>query len=207
LSIGALGLPALAARKPIVARFLDYRFDKGFRERNPPSARGARRPARIQVLERAPALQISYDSNQDPASEMDTNRPGILAVDMWGMKTVAKILIVDDSAFTRNLIGRILQRGGHEVVGAAEGGTEAVDLFKHLQPELVTLDYLMPDKSGEAVLDEIIGLDPGAKVIMISGSADQSITDRVLQKGAKSFLEKPDVQRDILQVVDQVMGA
>ena len=96
---------------------------------------------------------------------------------------------------------------GHEVVGAAEGGTEAVDLFKHLQPELVTLDYLMPDKSGEAVLDEIIGLDPGAKVIMISGSADQSITDRVLQKGAKSFLEKPDVQRDILQVVDQVMGA
>lgn len=152
-------------------------------------------------------MQISYDSNQDPASEMDTNRPGILAVDMWGMKTVAKILIVDDSAFTRNLIGRILQRGGHEVVGAAEGGTEAVDLFKHLQPELVTLDYLMPDKSGEAVLDEIIGLDPGAKVIMISGSADQSITDRVLQKGAKSFLEKPDVQRDILQVVDQVMGA
>ncbi len=123
------------------------------------------------------------------------------------MRTVAKILIVDDSAFTRNLIGRILQRGGHEVIGAASDGYEALDLFKSLRPELVTLDYLMPDMSGEAVLGEIMDLDPKARVIMISGSGDHTVGERALEKGAQFYLEKPDVQRDILRVIDQVLDA
>jgi len=78
---------------------------------------------------------------------------------------MAKILIVDDSAFTRNMIGLIVESGGHEVVGRAEDGEQAMTLFNDLHPELVTLDYLMPDMSGEAVLGEMIETDPRAKVI------------------------------------------
>ncbi len=101
----------------------------------------------------------------------------------------------------------IVERAGHEVVGRAGDGEQAVELFKSLHPELVTLDFLMPGKNGEAVLEEIIQLDPSAKVIMISGSGDYTIGEKALQTGAKVFVEKPHVQEDILKVINQVMEA
>lgn len=118
---------------------------------------------------------------------------------------MAKILIVDDSPFTRHLLGMIVKMGGHEVVGVAEDGKQALALFESLRPELVTLDWLMPSKSGEAVLKKLIQLDPNAKVIMITGWANSSIEGRVLQAGAKAFLEKSNAQRDLLKVIERVM--
>lgn len=118
---------------------------------------------------------------------------------------MAKILIVDDSAFTRNTLGTYCESGGHEVVGRAENAEEALTLFKTLRPELVTLDYLMPGKSGEVVLEEIIQCDPSARVIMVSGSGDNTLEERALQTGAKFFMEKPFAKNDVLNVIDQVM--
>ena len=120
---------------------------------------------------------------------------------------MAKILIVDDSPFTRHLLGVIVKMGGHEVVGNAEDGGQALELFKSLRPELVTLDWLMPSKSGEVILKKIIQLDPNAKVIMITGWANKSIEGRVLEAGAKAFLEKSNAQKDLLTIIDQVMEA
>ena len=118
---------------------------------------------------------------------------------------MAKILIVDDSSFARTRLKILFDNGGHEVVGTARDGAQALALFKNLHPELVTLDYLMPDKSGEAVLKEIIQHDPSARVIIISGTSDHAIEERVLQAGAKVFIEKFNNQIDILKVIDQVM--
>ena len=118
---------------------------------------------------------------------------------------MAKILIVDDSAFARARLKLLFESGGHEVVGDAGDGEQALALFKNLQPELVTLDYLMADKSGEAVLKEIIQHDPSARVIIISGSSDNTIEERVLQAGAKVFVEKFNKQSDTLKVIDRVM--
>ena len=118
---------------------------------------------------------------------------------------MAKILIVDDSAFSRNIISMMVESGGHEVVGRAEDGEQAVKLFKSLHPELVMLDYLMPGKNGEVVLKELIQHDPSARVIMISGSGDNTIEERALQTGAKVFVKKPCLPRDLLKVIDQVM--
>ena len=97
------------------------------------------------------------------------------------------------------------ESGGHEVVGCAGNGDQALKLFNSLQPELVILDYLMPDKNGEVVLKELIQHDPSARVIMISGSGDNTIEQRALQNGAKVFVKKPCVPRDLLKVIDQVM--
>ena len=119
---------------------------------------------------------------------------------------MAKVLIVDDSAFTRHLLGVIVKMGGHEVAGVAEDGKQGLEMFKSLRPDLVTLDWLMPNKSGEAILKKIMMLDPDAKVIMITGWADKSIEGRVLAAGAKAFLEKSSVQNDLLNVIDQVLG-
>jgi len=120
---------------------------------------------------------------------------------------MAKILIVDDSTFTRNLLRRVYESGGHDVVGHAGNAEQAMTLFKTLHPELVTLDYLMPGKSGEAVLEEMIQYDPNAKVIMISGSGDKTVEERLLQTGARKYVEKHLAQREILEVIDQVMEA
>jgi two-component system chemotaxis response regulator CheY len=119
---------------------------------------------------------------------------------------MAKVLIVDDSAFTRHLLGVIVKMGGHEVAGVAKDGKQGLEMFRSLRPDLVTLDWLMPSKSGEAVLKKIMMLDPDAKVIMITGWANKSIEGRVLAAGAKAFLEKSNVQKDLLNVIDQVMG-
>jgi len=118
---------------------------------------------------------------------------------------MAKILIVDDSAFARNVLRMIVESGGHEVVGRAGDGEQALKLFKSLKPELVTLDSLMPNKSGEVVLKEIMQHNPSAKVIMVSGSADKVTEERLLQAGAKSFVQKTTLKRDLLKVIDQVM--
>ena len=118
---------------------------------------------------------------------------------------MAKILIVDDSAFTRNLIRRILLQAGHEVVGTAANGAEAVEMYGNLRPDLMTLDYLMPDMNGDNVLDEVLGQDPRARVIMISGSGDHTIGERAVEMGAAMFIEKPDVQKHIVGAIDRVM--
>ena len=132
------------------------------------------------------------------------NHSCLLAFSHMEMK-MAKILIVDDSPFTRHLLGLALKTGGHEVVGIAEDGRQAFEQYKNLRPDIVTLDWMMPSKSGEAVLKKIIQFHPYAKAIMITGWANKSIEDRVLQAGAKAFLEKSNVQQDLLKVIDEVL--
>lgn len=118
---------------------------------------------------------------------------------------MAKILIVDDSPFTRHLLGVIVKKGGHEVIGVAGDGIEAFEQYKALRPDIVTLDWMMPTKSGEAVLKKIIQFHPYARAIMITGWADKSIEERVLEAGAKAFLEKSHVQKDLLHVIAKVL--
>ncbi len=116
-----------------------------------------------------------------------------------------KILIVDDSPFARARLKQLFENGGHEVIGLAEDGVQALSLFKSLQPEVVTLDYLMRGRNGEEVLREIILYDPNARVIILSGSDDGNIEARVLKAGAKLFIEKFSMQRDVLKALDEVM--
>ncbi len=118
---------------------------------------------------------------------------------------MARILIVDDSPFARNVLRKMVESGGHEVVGRAGDAEQALKLFKSLRPELVTLDYLMTSESGEAILKEIIQHDPSARVIIITGAGDHGLEERVLRGGAKVLYEKPCVPRDLLKVIDQVM--
>ena len=118
---------------------------------------------------------------------------------------MAKILIVDDSAFARNNLRMIVENGGHEVIRCAEDGEQALEMFKRLHPELVILDYLMAGKSGMAVLREIIEHDPSARVVMVSGSGDHTVEKRALEAGAKVFVGKLRLRKNLLKVIDQVM--
>jgi len=118
---------------------------------------------------------------------------------------MARVLIVDDSACVQKILGTIIIKGGHEVVGRATDGESALELFKLLHPELVTLDYMMAGKDGEEVLEEMIDSDPSTRVIMVAGSEDHAVEEKALKSGAKKFITKARVRSDLLKVIDQVM--
>lgn len=101
------------------------------------------------------------------------------------------ILIVDDAAFMRAMLKDMLVALDYVVVGEGRNGLEAVQLYKRLKPDLVTLDITMPEMDGIAALKEIKRFDPQAKVIMCSAMGQQKLVVDSIQAGAKDFLVKP----------------
>ena len=91
----------------------------------------------------------------------------------------------------RKMVTDALTQGGHEVVGEAGNGTEAIDRFQELKPDLTTLDITMPEKEGITALKEIIALDPGARVVMCSALGQESKVLESIKLGAKDFVMKP----------------
>ena len=75
---------------------------------------------------------------------------------------MARVLVVDDAAFMRKVLSDALASGGHQVVGEAGNGAEAVASYQQLRPELTTLDITMPEKDGLTALAEIMAIDPAA---------------------------------------------
>jgi len=119
---------------------------------------------------------------------------------------MARVLVVDDAAFMRKVVSDALAAGGHEVVGEAGNGTEAVERFRELSPELVTLDITMPEKDGLAALGEIISIDPSARVLMCSALGQESKVIESIQKGAKDFVVKPFQPAQLLEAVGKALA-
>lgn len=119
---------------------------------------------------------------------------------------MAKVLIVDDSAFARHRLQQIIEQGNHEVVGSTGESGRALDLYMTIKPDLITIDQVMEEKVGETVLHEILHHDPAANIIMISGSNDATLGQRVLDAGAKAFVEKFNTDMDLLEVIDRVLA-
>ena len=119
---------------------------------------------------------------------------------------MARVLVVDDAAFMRKMVTDALTKGGHEVVGEAGNGAEAVTQFQSLRPDATTLDITMPEKDGLAALKEIIALDPSAKVVMCSALGQESLVMEAIEAGASDFIVKPFRAEDVLTVVKKVLG-
>jgi two-component system, chemotaxis family, chemotaxis protein CheY len=118
---------------------------------------------------------------------------------------MARVLVVDDAAFMRKMVTDALTKGGHEVIGEAANGNEAVERFRDLRPEVTTLDITMPEKDGLTALQEIIGLDPGARVIMCSALGQESKVLESIKIGAKDFIVKPFKAERVLGAVDKAL--
>jgi two-component system, chemotaxis family, chemotaxis protein CheY len=119
---------------------------------------------------------------------------------------MARVLIVDDAAFMRKLLTDALVSGGHEVVGEAGNGIEAVARWQELRPELTTLDITMPEKDGLAALAEIMAIDPSAKVIMCSALGQEGKVLEAVKLGAKDFVVKPFQPPRVLEAVDKALS-
>jgi len=119
---------------------------------------------------------------------------------------MAKVLVVDDALFMRKVVSDAIVAGGHEVVGEASNGAEAVDRFRELRPDVTTLDITMPEKDGLAALREIIALDPAARVIMCSALGQESKVLEAMKAGAKYFVVKPFDESRLIAAVNKAIG-
>jgi len=119
---------------------------------------------------------------------------------------MARILVVNDAAFMRKMVTDALTKGGHEVIGEAGNGAEAVEQYQSLKPDLTTLDITMPEKDGLSALKDIMALDPSAKVIMCSALGQESKVLESIKLGAKDFVVKPFQPERVLDAVGKALG-
>src|SRR3989442_11622969 len=85
----------------------------------------------------------------------------------------------------RTMISDILAQAGFEIVGEAETGSQAVDKYKQLKPDLVTMDIVMPDMGGIDAVREIVKHDPDAKILMCSAMGQQALVVEAIQRAPR----------------------
>ena len=118
-----------------------------------------------------------------------------------------RVLIVDDAAFMRAMIGDILQKeGAFEVVGQASTGSEALECYRELKPTLVTMDIVMPGMDGIEATRAIMKEDPEARIVMCSALGQEALVIESIAAGAKDFIVKPFTPEKVLRVVQNVLG-
>ncbi len=104
---------------------------------------------------------------------------------------MAKVLVVDDSAFMRKMMKDIVSDLGITDIEEADTGEMAVEKFEREEPDVVLLDLILPGINGDKVLEQIIGMDSSAKVIMATAVGQEDVMDKCLDTGAKSYIVKP----------------
>lgn len=115
------------------------------------------------------------------------------------------VLIVDDALFMRMMIRDILSKDGFEVVGEAENGVEAVERYKEMRPDLVTMDIVMPEMDGIEAVRQIMKIDPNAKILMCSAMGQQPLVVEALEAGAKDFIIKPFQPSKVIEAVEKAL--
>ena len=116
------------------------------------------------------------------------------------------VLICDDAAFMRSCIARVLTGAGFEVVAEATNAKEAVERYVQYRPDLVTMDIVMPDRSGVEALRDILAEDPEARVLMCTAINQKPLVDDALKIGAKHYVVKPFTPPDLLNAVEVVFS-
>ena len=117
-----------------------------------------------------------------------------------------RVLIVDDSPIMRQMLVKIFTDEGFTVAGEAADGAEAVAMFEELQPDLTTLDIVMPKMRGIEVLEQLMAKYPEAKIIMASSVSDARTVMHCLKMGAKQYITKPYDEAKILTAVKKTLG-
>jgi two-component system chemotaxis response regulator CheY len=117
-----------------------------------------------------------------------------------------RVLIADDTAFMREMLRDILTGAGYEVVAEAEDGDEAIRHYREHQPDIVTLDIIMPRKSGIDTLRELTAMDPGACIVMCSALGQEALVMEALASGAKDFVVKPFKPDQVLIAVQKAVS-
>ena len=118
----------------------------------------------------------------------------------------ARVLVVDDAIFMRKMISDILEGNGMEIVGEADTGALAVEKYKELKPDLVTMDIIMPEMNGIDAVRQIMSNDSQARIVMCSALGQQALVQDAMAAGAKDFLIKPFNPSRVIEVVSKILN-
>lgn len=119
---------------------------------------------------------------------------------------MANVLIADDAKFMQMTLRNILVRANHKVIGIAQNGREAVEIYQKLNPDLVIMDITMPIMNGMEAIQKILNIDPSAKIIVCSAVGQQKVIVEAIELGAKDFVMKPFDEKMILESIERVLG-
>lgn len=117
----------------------------------------------------------------------------------------AKILITDDSILARKQLKDMISTVGTPVFYEARDGQDAINQYKRNKPDLVFLDIVMPNKDGNAAIEEIMKDDPDATIIIASSIGTQSQLKKAIEAGAKEFIQKPLDQQQVINTVNRFL--
>lgn len=127
-----------------------------------------------------------------------------------GVKKKIRVLVVDDSAFARRALQRMLETDSDiEVIGTARNGEQALQLVDRLNPDVITLDIMMPGMDGLTVLRKLMHTHPVPVVLVSSLSRDSIIHGlTALESGAVDIVEKPTslASDELYQLVDELVA-
>ncbi|MHB8174534.1 MAG: sensor histidine kinase [Nitrospirota bacterium] len=115
-----------------------------------------------------------------------------------------KILVVDDEQDIVKVLSKILELAGYEVITALNG-TEAIQSVRQGNPQLVLLDYMMPDVTGLEVLKQIKSYSEEIYVVMVTGRGSEEVAAAVMKAGASDYVIKPFVRDQIMTVVKDTL--
>ena len=114
------------------------------------------------------------------------------------------ILIVDDEKINLDLTARVFRNRGFKVLTAANA-PEALALVKGNNPEIVVLDYMMPEMNGFSALKEIRQRFPATYVIILTGRGSERIAVELMKAGASDYIVKPFLNQDLVERVEKVL--
>jgi two-component system chemotaxis response regulator CheY len=115
-----------------------------------------------------------------------------------------RLMVVDDALLMRKMIRDVAEETGWEIVGEARNGVEAVELYARLQPDLVTMDIVMPEMSGLEALRRIRASDPNAQVVMVTALNQKQTLMESIEDGAIDFIVKPFERERIVKLLNNV---
>jgi two-component system, chemotaxis family, chemotaxis protein CheY len=118
---------------------------------------------------------------------------------------MARVLIVDDAKFMRITLTKILQKANHTIIGEAENGKEAVELYQSLHPDVVILDITMPVMNGIEAVRAIKQVDRNAKIIICSAIGQQRMVVEAIEAGAADFIVKPFEENRVLEAINRLL--
>jgi two-component system chemotaxis response regulator CheY len=119
---------------------------------------------------------------------------------------MAKIMIVDDSAFMRKILRKIITGEGYEDITEVQDGSQAVEAFGKEKPSLVLMDIIMEKKNGIDALKEIKKISPEAKVIMISAVGQEQMVKEAMESGAEDFIVKPFNASKVASTIKKIIS-
>lgn len=117
-----------------------------------------------------------------------------------------KVMIVDDSPFSRMMIGEVLREAGYEVVGEAGSIEGMVDVYQECRPDVVTMDIAMPGADGFECSRELRANDPKVKIVLISSMKDEDLEVEAKRVGVCGYIEKPIDGEKLINVIENVLS-